>query len=127
MTAQSPAAKTSGRLVRIWRSTTIACLTPSSAPAAAARSRVGSHADDDEHDVGRVDVSGSPPSVRWRGPRARRVESRRCVIASTRVLQCDLDAVALELGVDERAELGVDGRQHLGQLLELGDLRGRGR
>ena len=33
----------------------------------------------------------------------------------------DLDAVAVELGVDEGAEFGVDGGQHLGELLDLGD------
>ena len=32
----------------------------------------------------------------------------------------DLDVVALELGAHERAELGVDGGEHLGQLLDLG-------
>ena len=29
--------------------------------------------------------------------------------------------MAFELGVDERAEFGVDGGEHLGELLELGD------
>ena len=33
----------------------------------------------------------------------------------------DVDAVAVELGVHERAELGVDGGKHLGELLDLGD------
>ena len=32
-----------------------------------------------------------------------------------------LDAVTHELGVDERAEFGVDGGEHLGQLLDLGN------
>ena len=37
-----------------------------------------------------------------------------------------VDAVPVEFGVDERAEFGVDGRQHLGEHLDLGDLRCRG-
>ena len=35
--------------------------------------------------------------------------------------QRDLDAVALEFGVDERAEFGIDGGENLGELLDLGD------
>ena len=35
--------------------------------------------------------------------------------------------MAFELGVDERAELGVDGGQHLGELLDLGDREPAGR
>ena len=33
----------------------------------------------------------------------------------------DLDAVAVEFGVHQGAEFGIDGRQHLGEHLDLGD------
>src|SRR6516165_2739768 len=39
----------------------------------------------------------------------------------------DVDVVAVELGVDERAEVGVDSGENFGELLDLGDRQAGGR
>ncbi len=43
-----------------------------------------------------------------------------CWIASTRVSHDTSTPCRLELGADERAELGVDGWEYFGELLDLG-------
>ena len=84
---------------------------------------VGAHADDDEHDVGREAQGSSSGPVAWTSSRGGSPVAR--LMASTRVRQGTLTPWRLELGVDERAELGVDGWEHLGELLDLGDCRPR--
>ena len=61
--------------------------------------------------------SGPMPSTCSRG----RVPCRRGVMRVTVERVWTVDAVAFEFGVHQGAEFGVDGRQHLGQHLDLGD------
>ena len=123
---QSPAAKTSGRLVRICRSTTIAPLHPELGAGGLrrARCRVGRRRRPGRRRPGRP--SGSPP-----GPVALHLSGAPSAAGGL------LDRVDARVAgtstpwrsssvVDERAELGVDGRQDFGELLDLGDLTARG-
>ena len=118
MTTQSPAAKTSGKLVRIWRSTAIAPLTPSSAPAAAASS-----------------VSGRTPTTTRTMSVTKATSLPSLVVTSTPETTCALGSghafhggtgahvhpVLDELIVYQRAKLRIDRGEYLGELLDLGD------
>ena len=101
-------------------STAIAPLTPSAAPASAARVGLGADADDDQDHVGR---RGSRPCRRPRRPGPAAVPVRP---GAARLIGLDggagqdLHAVGGELGVHERAELRVDGGQHLGRAVPSG-------
>ena len=128
MTTQSPAASTSGRLVRIWRSTAMAPRTPSSAPAAAASSVSGRTPTETSTTSAGKSKRLARRAVGRARPPARGGASRACLFdrVDARVA-LDVDAVALKFGADERAELGIDGGKHLGELLDLGDGEPAGR
>ena len=106
------------------RSTAIAPLAPSVAPALGGQGSVGADADDDQDHV------GQPGHGRAVGGGGLDLEPSRLAAGAgdlpDRGAGQDLDAVGGELGVHERAERRVDGGQHLGQLFHLDDLAGRG-
>ena len=83
--------------------------------------RVGTHADDDEHQVGEGGRarhrSASTASI-WKRP-AEPFGAR--AMRLTVVLVLTSTPCALQLGIDQGTKAGVHGREHLGQLLELGD------
>ena len=80
---------------------------------------VGAHPDRHEHEIGRdaerlaVGAAGADFEPVGRS----RFELLDCIDAGG---ARHLDAVTQELGVDERAEVGVDGGEHFEQLLDLG-------
>ena len=120
MTTQSPAAYTPGSPVRIRRSTAIAPLAPRVAPALTAR-LVSGRTPTTTSTRSACRVTGSPALVTastWSRPAAPGAAFADGVDGGAGE---DLDAAGGELGVDEGAELRVDGGQHLGQLLDLGD------
>ena len=105
-------------------STTTAPRTPSWAPASDEQIGVGADPDDDQHEV---DVPAERLAV-WSV--AVDVQPAAVVGAAAdpgdRGAGVHLDAVAVELGVHQGAEFGIDGGQHLGQHLDLGHARCRG-
>ena len=80
---------------------------------------VGADPDDDQH---QVDVPAERLTV-WSGPStcSRAVAVGAAADAGDGGAGVDLDAVAFEFGVHQGAEFGVDGGQHLGEHLDLGD------
>ena len=106
------------------RSTAIAPRTPSAAPALGGEGGVGADADDDQDHVGlpghRAAISGGGLDLQ---------PSRLALGAGDlpdRGAGQDLDAAVGELGVDELAERGVNGGQHLGELFHLDDVQAAG-
>ena len=117
---QSPAANTSGTLRAHLPVDEDRALDAEFRSGRCGEVAVGTHADDDEHDIGgitqRLVFRAGGEDLEPGGC----TFGRGCDLLDARVAR-DLDVVAFELGAHERAELRVDGREHLGQLLELRD------
>ncbi len=81
---------------------------------------VGPHADDDEHQVGKGGQLGTGCLDSVDLETAGRALGRPGDALDRRVGP-DVDAVRTQLCIDQGTKAGVDGREHLGELLELGD------